>query len=162
MNDMKNMIKTGFLAIIAWVATSCGTTNQTVGASQVSRSDISGTWVVSNVSMENFPAGTQLGNVFDMAQYEGFQGSTWVLNGNGNGSISLSNGAVQPIYWSVNNNNSNSFQFKKLADGQRPRDVTTGYTLEFGDVTDDTAVIKSPITLSSGQRGFIVFNLTKQ
>lgn len=159
---MKKLINTSLILAFVVIISSCGTANQTVTSPQVSRSDISGTWVVSSVSAENFPAGTQLGNVFDMSTYQGFQGSTWVLQGNGNGSISLTNGAVQPIYWSVNANNSNSFQFKKIADGQRPKDVTTGYTLEFGDVTDDTAVIRSPISLSGGQTGYIVFNMSKQ
>ena len=160
---MKKIINSGLLIAFVAILASCAARTQTAATSQVSRSDVSGTWVVNNVSLENFPTGTQLGNVFDMYPYQDFQGSTWVLQGNGNGSVTLTNGAVQPIYWSVNKDMGfNTFEFKKIADGQRPRDVTTGYTLEFGDWTTENSVIKSPVMLSSGQKAYINFNLTKQ
>src|SRR5690606_670993 len=144
-----------FLVFVGFIA-SCNSANQAIR--QVSRSDVSGTWQVSSVSLENFPAGTELGNVFDMYRYQDFEGSTWILQGNGFGSIRLNNGAVQPIYWSVNKAGGfHTFDFKKLADGQRPRDVTTGYTLEFGNWMDGSAQLRSPVRLSSGQTGYIVF-----
>ena len=113
---MKKIINhTLIFVFAALLLSACSTTNT---VNQVSRSDVSGTWIVNNVSLEGFPAGTSVRNVFDMAAYQDFQGSTWVLKGNGTGSISLRNGAVQPIYWSVNKSGAvHTFQFKKLEDG---------------------------------------------
>lgn len=158
---MKKIINhTLIFAFAALFLTACSTTNT---VNQVSRSDVSGTWKVNSVNLEGFPAGYSVKNVFDMAAYQDFQGSTWDLNGNGTGSISLTNGAVQPIYWSVNKSGAvHTFQFKKLADGQKPKDVTTGYSLEFGDVANGTAIFKTPVSLSGGQTAYINFSFAKQ
>ncbi len=151
------------IAFAAVFLTACSTSNTAISTKQVSRSDISGKWTVNNVSLDGFPAGYSVRNVFEMAAWEDFRGSTWDLKGNGTGSISLSNGTVQPIYWSVNKSNTvHTFQFKKLADGEKAKDVTTGYSLEFGDVSGGTAVFKTPVSLSGGQTAYINFSFTKQ
>ncbi len=107
---IKNTLILGFVAVFA--ACSPRTTTTTPS---VSRGDVSGKWMVTSVNMEGFPAGTSAGRVFEMANAQDFQGSTWDLNGGGTGSISLTNGAVQPIYWSVNRATAMpTFQFKKL------------------------------------------------
>lgn len=148
----------GFVAVFAACSPRTTTTTPTV-----SRGDVSGKWMVNNVSLENFPTGSSIGNVFDMAAYQDFQGSTWDLNGGGTGTITLTNGTVQPIYWSVNRTTATpTFQFKKLMDGQRAKDVTTGYSLQFGDVSGGTAVFKSPVSLSGGQTGYINMTFAKQ
>jgi hypothetical protein len=161
---MKKIIQhTLILAFAALFFTACSASRTATNTPQVSRSDISGTWTVNNVSLDGFPSGYSVQNVFDMAAYEDFRGSIWDLNGNGTGSISLTNGAVQPIYWSVNKSGAvNTFQFKKLADGQKPKDVTIGYSLEFGDVANSTAVFKTPVSLPGGQTGYINFSFLKQ
>lgn len=161
---MKKLINsTLIIAFAAIMLTACSASKTAVNTQQVSRSDVSGTWIVNNVSLDGFPAGYSVRNVFDMAAYGDFQGSTWDLNGNGTGSISLTNGAVQPIYWSVNKSGAvHTFQFKKLADGQKPKEVTTGYSLEFGDVSGGTAVFKTPVSLPGGQTAYINFTFAKQ
>lgn len=161
---MKKLINsTLILAFAVIMLTACSASKTSVNSPQVSRSDVSGTWIVNNVSLDGFPAGYSVRNVFDMAAYEDFRGSTWDLNGNGTGSISLSNGSVQPIYWSVNKSGAtNFFQFKKLADGQKAKDVSTGYSLEFGDVSGGTAVFKTPVGLPGGQTAYINFSFAKQ
>ncbi|WP_411275340.1 hypothetical protein [Daejeonella sp.] len=147
-----------FVAVFAACSPKTTTTTPTV-----SRGDVSGTWKVTSVNMEGFPAGTSAGKVFDMANAQDFQGSTWDLRGGGTGSISLTNGAVQPIYWSVNKTMAvPTFQFKKLMDGQRAKDVETGYSLQFGDVSGGTAVFKTPVMLSSGQTAYINLTFAKQ
>ena len=154
----KSTLILGFVAVFAACSPKTTTTTPTV-----SRGDVSGTWKVTSVYMEGFPAGTSAGKVFDMANAQDFQGSTWDLKGNGTGSISLLNGAVQPIYWSVNKSGAvNTFQFKKLADGQKAKDVSTGYSLEFGDVSGGTAVFKTPVSLTAGQIGYIDFSFAKK
>jgi len=155
---IKSTLMLGFVAVFAACSPRTTTTTPTV-----SRGDVSGKWMVNNVSLENFPTGSSIGNVFDMAAYQDFQGSTWDLNGGGTGTITLTNGTVQPIYWSVNRTTATpTFQFKKLMDGQRAKDVTTGYSLMFGDVSGGTAVFKSPVSLSGGQTGYINMTFAKQ
>jgi hypothetical protein len=154
----KSTLILGFVAILAACSPKTTTTMPTV-----SRGDVSGTWKVTSVNMEGFPAGTSAGKVFDMADAQDFQGSTWDLKGGGTGSISLTNGAVQPIYWSVNKTTAmRTFQFKKLMDGQRAKDVETGYSLEFGDVSGGTAVFKTPVMLGNGQTAYINLTFMKQ
>lgn len=154
---INNTLILGFLAVFA----ACSPTTTT--SPSVSRGDVSGKWMVTNVGMQGFPAGTSAGKVFDMANAQDFQGSTWDLNGGGTGSISLTNGAVQPIYWSVNKTTAmRTFQFKKLMDGQKAKDVDTGYSLDFGDVSGGTAVFKTPVMLSNGQTAYINLTFAKQ
>jgi hypothetical protein len=159
---MKTVIKStlilGFVAVFSACSPRTTTTTPTV-----SRGDVSGKWMVTSVDMQGFPAGTSAGKVFDMANAQDFQGSTWDLNGGGSGSISLTNGAVQPIYWSVNRTTAMpTFQFKKLMDGQKAKDVETGYSLEFGDVSGQTAVFKTPVMLGNGQTAYINLTFAKQ
>jgi hypothetical protein len=154
----KSTLILGFVAVIAACSPKTTTTAPTV-----SRGDVSGKWMVTSVNMEGFPAGTSAGRVFDLANAQDFQGSTWDLKGGGTGTISLTNGAVQPIYWSVNRTTATpTFQFKKLMDGQKPKDVETGYSIEFGDVSGQTAVFKTPVMLSGGQTAYINLTLAKQ
>jgi hypothetical protein len=154
----KSTLILGFVAVFA--ACSPRTTSTTPA---VSRGDVSGNWKVTSVNMEGFPAGTSAGQVFGMADAQEFQGSIWDLKGGGTGSISLTNGAVQPIYWSVNKDTAlPTFQFKKLMDGQRAKDVETGYSLQFGDVSGGTAVFKTPVMLGNGQTAYINLTFAKQ
>ena len=161
---MKKIInQTLIFVFAAFLLSACAARTTTTTMPQVSRTDVSGKWMVNNVTMENFPAGSSVGNVFDMAKYQDFQGSTWDLKGGGTGTITLTNGMVQPIYWSVNKSAAtHTFQFKKLMDGQRAKDVTTGYSLEFGDVSKGTAIFKTPVSLSAGQTGYINMTFAKQ
>jgi len=158
---MKTIFKSTL--ILGFVAVFAACSPQTMTTPTVSRGDVSGKWMVTSVDMQGFPAGTSAGKVFDMANAQDFQGSTWDLNGGGTGSISLTNGAVQPIYWSVNKTTAmRTFQFKKLMDGQKAKDVETGYSLEFGDVSGATAVFKTPVMLSGGQTAYINLTFAKQ
>lgn len=161
---MKKIIQsTLILGFVAVFLSACSTANTATTTPQVSRSDVSGKWTVTSVNLENFPSGYSVGKLFDISNYQDFQGSTWDLKGGGTGTISLTNGAVQPIYWSVNKSTGTStFQFKKLMDGEKAKDVTTGYSLEFGDVSNGTAVFRSPVTLSAGQTGYINLTFAKQ
>lgn len=160
---MKKLIQFTLTFVFAGLLLSACSTTNTAMAPQVSRTDISGNWRVTNVSLQNFPSGYSVGHIFDMADYQAFEGSVWDLKGGGTGTITLTNGMVQPIYWSINKSTPmHTFQFKKLDDGQRPKDVSTGYSVEFGDVTKDNAVIKTPVNLSGGQTGYVNLSFVRQ
>ena len=158
---MKTIFKSTL--ILGFVAVFAACSPKTMTTATVSRGDIFGTWMVTRVDMQGFPMGTSAGRVFDMANAQDFEGSTWVLKGGGTGTISLTNGDVQPIYWSVNKSTPvPTFQFKKLMDGQKAKDVETGYSLDFGDVSGGTAVFKTPVFLSGGQTAYINLTFAKQ
>lgn len=155
----KIILRTLILAYAALFCSACSASRTVARTPQDSGSDISGTWTVNNVSLDGFPLGYLVPNVFDIADYEDFRGSIWELNEYGTGSICLTNGAVQHIYWSVDKSGTvHTFQFKKLADGQKSKNVKRFYSLEFRDVVDGIAIFKTPITLPSGQKGHINFS----
>jgi hypothetical protein len=159
----KTLNYTSIFIVIISLLSACSPRNVALTDNQVSRSDVSGIWRADQVSLENFPAGYSVGQVFGMADYQDFEGSVWDLKGGGSGTITLTNGTVQPVYWSVNKATGiHTFQFKKLEEGQRPKDVTTGYSLDFGDFSRETAVLKTPVVLTSGQTGYINFHFSKQ
>ncbi len=150
------------LGMTVMVFAACST-SKTAQNPTVSRGDISGKWMVSNVGLEGFPAGYAASNVFDMGKPADFQGSTWELQGSGNGMITLTNGKSQSIYWSVNKDTTvPSFQFKKVYADEKPKDVETGYRLDFGTVANGSAVLRTPVALASGQTAYINFTMTKQ
>jgi hypothetical protein len=157
---MKKIIQhTLILAFVALFCNACSASRTAMNSAQVTGSDISGTWTVNNVSLDGFPSGYLVRNVFDMADYEDFRGSIWELNEYGIGSICLKNGAVQPIYWSlIKSGTLHTFQFKKIAENQRPKIRTSAHSLEFRDISNGTAVFKTPVTLPGGQSGYINFS----
>lgn len=161
---MKNINQHIYIFIFAAIVFSaCSTANKAVSDRLVSRSEVSGTWVLSNIDLEGFPAGYSVGDLFNMSDYLDFHNSIWDLKGSGTGSISLTNGIMQPIYWSINKTTGlPSFQFKKLLDGQKAKEVTTGYNVEFGEVSDGILVLKTPVELTNGQLAYIKLSLSKQ
>lgn len=148
--------------LITILLSSCSTFNK-AASEKVLRSDVSGTWVLTDIDLEDFPVGFSVGNLFHMTDYLDFQNSIWDLKGGGTGSISLTNGTIQPIYWSINKAGGiPTFQFKKLREGQKAKEVDTGYSLEFGDVLNGMLIFKTPVDLTTGQRAYIKLSLSKQ
>jgi hypothetical protein len=94
-----------------------------------------------------------------------FNGSTWSLTNSGNGSYILSGGAegcvakTQSIFWSASPADQ-TFQFKKLEDGDKAKNVDQGYRLVLFSATGDSMVLKSPIEYGS-TTAYVVLNFTK-
>lgn len=139
------------------------------GTSSVSRGKISDTWVVSQVTLQDLLVGS-VQSVFDMAPYKCMEGSIWKLTNSGNGSIQLNNpttgcpmGFTQTIYWSFSNGgaNGNVFQFKKIYEGDKPKNVEEGYKLYVTSITSNTMIMKSPVNYG-GKVGYVVYNFVKQ
>jgi hypothetical protein len=92
-----------------------------------------------------------------------FIGSTWVLTNSGNGQYTLTDGTSQSIYWSYNNPGNGvtpSFQFKKVYQGDKPKNVDTGYNLIIGGNDGTIMVLKTPIAMGNST-GYVVYNFTK-
>ncbi|MFD0794822.1 hypothetical protein ACFQZX_14440 [Mucilaginibacter litoreus] len=151
-----------FTFIISACSTPQNTTSGGTSAVNVSRGKFVGTWVCNNVTYDGLVPGA-VQNVFDQAAPAAFIGSTWKLTNSGNGIYTLTNGQSQTIFWSVFNGGSTGtqFQFKKLYEGDKAKNVQEGYRLNIGTISDTNMTLMSPIAIGSGT-GYIVYSFTKQ
>ena len=133
-------------------------------ASTIKRGNVTGTWVLSNVSYEGVPA-IAVRSFLGEASASCFNGSTWSLTNSGNGSYILSGGAegcvakTQSIFWSASPADQ-TFQFKKLEDGDKAKNVDQGYRLVLSSANGDSMVLKSPIEYGNST-AYVVLNFTK-
>ncbi|RFZ81870.1 hypothetical protein DYU05_17995 [Mucilaginibacter terrenus] len=164
---MKKILSSSLAILaIALVFTACSSTKSTTAdgstSASVSRGKFVGTWTLTNVSYDGLvPNAVQ--NVFDQAAPAAFIGSTWKLTNSGNGLYTLTNGQSQTIFWSVYNGGSTGtqFQFKKLYEGDKAKNVAEGYRLNISSVSDTGMTLTSPVAVGSGT-GYVVYTFTKQ
>lgn len=163
---MKKIFQTAIAVLaLTFVISACSSQKNTqaggTSGGNVSRGKFVGTWVCNNVSYDGLLPGA-VQNVFDQAPPAAFVGSTWKLTNSGNGIYSLTNGQSQTIFWSVyNGNGGTQFQFKKLYEGDKAKNVAEGYRLNVGDMTGTNMTLLSPVAVGSGT-GYIVYTFTKQ
>jgi len=156
LSKLKQVMAFGF-AILIFAA--CSSQRNAAVSNKVSKGAISGTWTVNDVRLEGFPSGYAVKNAFDLAPYQDFVGSTWTLYGGYGGSIALTNGINQEIYWSIINDGMNpTFQFKKINAGDKAKDVREGYQLEVAEATKTSLILRSPFTLANGGTAYIVYS----
>jgi hypothetical protein len=127
------------------------------------RGDVSGNWTLTDVTFEGIPD-VAVKNFLGEGSYKCFVNSTWSLTNSGNGSYSLPGSdacaaKTQNIFWSVNSADG-TFQFKKLYEGDKAKNVTEGYVMNLISSDGNTMVIKSPISYS-GKTANVVLNFTK-
>jgi Lipocalin-like domain len=162
----KNM-KRLFLAIALFSASlivleSCSPKTSS-GTTAVRRGNVTGNWVLNNISFEGIPD-VAVKSFLGENSYKCFVGSTWRLTNSGNGSYSLPSSAscaakTQTIFWSVTTADE-TFQFKKLYEGEKAKNVTEGYRLLLSGADDNTLVLKSPIEYG-GRTAYVVLNYVK-
>ena len=127
------------------------------------RGDLTGNWTLTNINFENIPE-VAVKSFLGESSYKCFIGSTWSLTNSGNGSYSLPGSDIcaaktQSIFWSVSVADE-TFQFKKVNDGEKPKNITDGYRLMLSSANDGSMVIKSPIQYGN-ITAYIVLNFTK-
>jgi hypothetical protein len=133
-------------------------------AADLKRGRVTGTWVLNDITFDGIPPIAVRG-LFDEPSYKCFVGSTWRLTNSGNGSYALPGGGdgciakTQTIFWSVSTGDG-TFQFKKLYEGDKAKNVTSGYRLILSATTGDNLVLKSPITYGN-TTAYIVMNFSK-
>jgi hypothetical protein len=135
----------------------------TTGTVAAKRGDVSGNWVLTNITFENIPE-VAVKSFLGENSYKCFVGSTWNLTNSGNGTYDLPSSAscgakTQNIFWSVSTADE-TFQFKKIEAGEKPKNVTDGYRLMLSSANNSNMVIKSPIEYGSGS-AYVVLNFTK-
>jgi hypothetical protein len=74
----------------------------------------------------------------------------------------MSNGTSQTIYWSVYNGGTTGtqFQFKKIYQGDKPKNVAEGYRLDIASNDGKSMVLKSAVDVG-GTNGYIIYSFTK-
>jgi hypothetical protein len=157
---MKKAIRVLFFIATGTFIISCSSSKNATNLTPTNN-HLAGKWTISNIAVD-VPSGFQVTNVFDEAPYTDFQGSTWDLIRNGNGSFTLTNGTKENIYWSIFGKGDNAqFQFKKL-NGQKARNVEEGYRLALGPISSNTFTAKSIINTGTDSTGSITYTFTKQ
>ena len=149
-----------FVSVI--VFESCSPKTST-GATAVKRGDVTGNWVLNNISFEGVPD-MAIKGLFGENSYKCFVGSTWNFTNSGKGTYSLPSSAncsakTQEIFWSASSSDE-TFQFKKLDDGDKAKDVTNGYRLILAATSDNMLTLKSPVEYS-GRTAYVVMNYVK-
>jgi len=149
------------IAVAATVLTACSGQKGTVANSNVARGKFTGTWTVTRITYEGLVE-SAVQNVFDQAPPAAFRNSTWQLTNSGNGMYTLANGTSQSIYWGINNTDASGqiFQFKKIYQGDKPKNVTEGYQLYVAGNDGATMTLKSPVALG-GSNAYIVYHFAK-
>jgi hypothetical protein len=157
---MKKILQLTFsILALAFILQSCSTSKSLVGAQN---GPINGTWTLTNVSYDGLlPNAVQ--DVFNQAPPSAFVNSTWKLTNSGNGMYTLANGTSQTIFWSYNTQDKSNpiFQFKKIYQGDKAKNVTEGYQLYVVQADRSTMTLKSPIAIGS-KTAYIVYSFQKQ
>ena len=134
------------------------------GATQsLKKGNVTGNWVLNDITFEGLPQ-SAVKSLFDEGSYTCFQGSTWSLTNSGNGTYTLPGGGAcaaktQTIYWSASPGDQ-TFQFKKIFEGDKAKNVTEGYRLILSEATGDRLVLKSPVDYGKNP-AYIILNFTK-
>ncbi len=160
---MKRLILIAALAFSAIITLDSCSPKTTSGTVAAKRGDVSGNWVLTTVTFENIPE-IAVKSFLGENSYKCFIGSTWNLTNSGNGTYDLPasttcDAKTQNIFWSVSTADE-TFQFKKIDEGEKPKNVTDGYRLMLSSASNTNMIIKSPIEYGSGS-AYVVLNFTK-
>jgi hypothetical protein len=146
-----------FMSAFALLISGCSATKSVVNGGST-RSNFVGTWTITDVGYESLVE-SAVQTVFDQGPPASFVGSTWSLTNSGNGSYTLSGGEMQKIFWSLNGQ---TFQFKKIFEGDKAKNVAEGYQMVVGSNDGKTMKLKTPITISGSSTGYVVYTFAKK
>lgn len=160
---MKRIFLIASLALGLLITLDSCSPKSTAGTVTAKRGDVSGNWILTNITFENIPE-VAVKSFLGENSYKCFIGSTWNLTNSGNGTYELPTSTsctskVQNIFWSVSTADE-TFQFKKINEGEKPKNVTDGYRLMLSSANNSSMIIKSPIEYGSGS-AYVVLNFTK-
>lgn len=152
---MKNLI---LLAGVVCFLFSCNNSKAIADSEKLMR----GNWTLTNVSINGINENQVTINVFDEARAKCYEGSKWSLvQNNATGTYSLNGGSgcptgTQKIKWFITEENGQSFfNFKRIYDGEKPKNIVDGYKLRVTSNTGSQIVLTQdlffegkPITVS--------------
>lgn len=135
----------------------------TNSAIALKKGNVTGNWVINDITFDGIPEAA-VRSFLGESSYKCFIGSTWSLTNSGNGSYSLPASAscgayTQNIFWSVSTADE-TFQFKKLNEKDKAKNVTDGYRLMLASADGSMMTIKSPVEYGN-RTAYIVLNFVK-
>lgn len=138
---MKNLMYLGFAAIFF---ISCNNSKVVADSEKLMR----GNWTVSDVSIDGINQSYVDVKVFDEANSKCFEGSSWYLvQNNATGNYTLNGGgdcpsATTKVKWFITEENGQMFfNFKKVYEGEKPKNVVDGYKMRVSSNTGSTIVL---------------------
>lgn len=135
----------------------------TNGAVALKKGNVTGNWVLNDITFDGIPE-IAVKSFLGENSYKCFVGSTWNLTNSGNGSYTLPTSAMcgaytQNIFWSVSTADE-TFQFKKLNEKDKAKNITDGYRLILSATDGSMMTIKSPIEYGN-KTAYIVLHFVK-
>jgi len=144
--------KISFIVAATMIITACSSSKKATGAA--SRDDVKGTWLLENITYDGLPQGQKIKlTLLDEGDETCLIGSTWAFPNNGNGSyiITQNKSGCTPgernIVWSYQlENDQPIFQYKRLPEGVKAKDVTDGYKFNIVTATDANLALRSNVS----------------
>lgn len=126
-----------------------------------------GDWTVTDVAVDGINSSYVDITVFDQAKSQCYEGSTWHLvqnNATGNYTLNGGNGCpseTTKIKWFVTETNGQFyFNFKKIYEGERPKNVVDGYKMRVASNTGSSIVLQQEM-MFEGKAISVFYTLTK-
>ncbi|HLV24186.1 MAG TPA: hypothetical protein VKY36_05355 [Moheibacter sp.] len=112
-----------------------------------------GDWTITDVSVDGIQESQVDITVFDEAKSQCFEGSTWhLVQNNASGNYTLQGGtdcpsATTKIKWFITETDGQYyFNFKKIYEGERPKNVVDGYKMRVASNTGSSIVLEQELT----------------
>lgn len=143
---MKNLI---LFSSLIFLIISCTNTKVIADSEKLMR----GNWTITDVSIDGVNEAHVNINVLDEARAQCYEGSSWYLvQNNASGTYSLNGGSGCPsqtnkIKWFVTEEGGQSFfNFKRIYEGEKPKNIVDGYKLRITSNTGSTIVLAQDLT----------------
>jgi len=154
-----------FAAATAMLFASCAQTN-VVKAEMDTAKQVRGIWTLSDVSYQNLD-GFAVNNVFDMANPECFEGSTWnLVQNNKSGTYTFNNTSAEcpsgtaNIIWNVLQDGSDYYFTFKDVTGIKAKQNTVGYRMKL-DYVDTNSMRFVQDVNAEGKIGQVVYTFQR-
>ncbi|MFA5618900.1 MAG: lipocalin family protein [Weeksellaceae bacterium] len=143
---MKNFIV--FSMVSALILISCAGSQVVVDTETAMRGD----WTISSVTIDGINQEYVDATVFDEANTKCYEGSTWhLVQNNNSGTYTMNGGGDCPsgttkIKWFVSEENGATyFNFKRIYDGQKPKNVLDGYRMRIVSNSGSSMILKQDL-----------------
>lgn len=144
--------------------TSCTNTKLVADQEKMMRGD----WTLTDVSVDGINENQVDITVFDQAKTKCFEGSTWhLVQNNATGKYTLNGGADCPsettkIKWFLTETNGQFyFNFKKIYEGEKPKNVVDGYKMRVASNTGSSIVLEQELSFE-GKPLSVFYTFNKQ
>ena len=135
----------------------------------VTHADMQGNWILNNITYDGLGSGDNVKmTLLDEGSDACLIGSAWNLPFNGYGSYTLSSTAagcptgMRKIVWSYQKSGDQPyFQFKRLEEGVKAKNVQDGYRFKVVEVTKTSMSLQSEVAFE-GKSVFINYSFAKQ